>query len=704
MRTRIPWWRKLLFSVVVTAAFFVGAELVLMLAGFEPEHYVDDPFVGFSSMSPLFVESASGTGMMETAQNKLRLFNEQRFLAEKPEGTTRIFCLGGSTTYGRPYDDQTSFCGWLRELLPLADPSREWELINAGGISYASYRVAVLMEELNRYEPDFYIIYSGHNEFLEARTYSRIINMPPAVRGLGSLMSRSRVHSIVKKVIDSPASKAKDESSAPLLHEEVTTLLDNAVGPSAYQRDDDQRDRVLEHFRYNLARMVDIGRSVGAATVLVTPASNLRDCLPFKSDHREDLSAAEMQRWQTHVSAVTTAIRNNDSSLAQTEMRAALAIDNRFAKLHFQDARVFEALQQFDEARNAYERARDEDVCPLRALGPIDNLVKEVAADREVMLADFAASVDRFSPNRLPGNTLFLDHVHPTVRGNLLIARTIVESMAAAGTVPLSLEWGDAKIGEIAKKVEAGIDSATHGLALMKLSKVLGWAGKLDESYRLALRATQLNPNDIRGQYQAGLSADLLGKVDASIEHYSRAIEIQPDADLPHGNLGVAYEKKGDLEAAIRHFRIAVSLGEGQDKQRNLENLANALHHFGAKESLDGRHELAIKFLLEARQIEPNNVDLLIRLGTAQFASGDAAAAVETFGAASRLVPENAGVHNRRAIALMLAGKKEEAFNAYHRALAIDPILNDTSVGLLAYLRGSGMIAEADELSGELLQ
>ena len=59
-----------------------------------------------------------------TATGRRGHFNLQRFEREKPENNYRIFCLGGSTTYGRPYDDRTSFCGWLRRLLPrrLAGP------------------------------------------------------------------------------------------------------------------------------------------------------------------------------------------------------------------------------------------------------------------------------------------------------------------------------------------------------------------------------------------------------------------------------------------------------------------------------------------------------------------------------------------------------------------------------------------------------
>ena len=128
--------KKLLFSTVATVVFFAVVEAVLALAGWKPIADDDDPYVGFFSINRLFVESGDGGAQAElaTAKNKLRWFNEQRFPRQKPPGVFRIFCLGGSTTYGRPYDDATSFAGWLRALLPAADDSRRWEVINAGGI------------------------------------------------------------------------------------------------------------------------------------------------------------------------------------------------------------------------------------------------------------------------------------------------------------------------------------------------------------------------------------------------------------------------------------------------------------------------------------------------------------------------------------------------------------------------------------------
>jgi len=201
---KLPVWKKALFGLVVTGLFFAGLELLLGLCGVRPLLYSEDPFVGFESNIPLFVEQAGSDGraVLATARNKLEWFNAQQFPRHKGANTYRIFCLGGSTTYGRPYTDPTSFCGWLRELLPAADPSRNWEVINAGGISYASYRAAVVMEELTGYEPDLFIVYSGHNEFLERRTYRELLATPSVVSKVVSRLGRTRSYTALKRVLE----------------------------------------------------------------------------------------------------------------------------------------------------------------------------------------------------------------------------------------------------------------------------------------------------------------------------------------------------------------------------------------------------------------------------------------------------------------------------------------------------------------------
>src|SRR5689334_21763616 len=166
-RRSISLGKKILFALIALVISLGVLEGVLALAGVRPKLYEKDPYVGFSARVPLFVEERGPDGqeLMVTARNKLDFFNPQRFPKHKEAGVYRIFSMGGSTTYGHPYSDPTSFNGWLREYLRATAPDRKWEAINAGGISYGSYRVAQLMEEIIQYQPDLFIIYTGHNEF-----------------------------------------------------------------------------------------------------------------------------------------------------------------------------------------------------------------------------------------------------------------------------------------------------------------------------------------------------------------------------------------------------------------------------------------------------------------------------------------------------------------------------------------------------------
>ena len=72
--------KKFLMAVGVTVVFFLVLEGVLALVGVEPRLYAEDPFVGFSSTSPLFVEDVDGEGrpVFRTAENKLRLLIPSR--------------------------------------------------------------------------------------------------------------------------------------------------------------------------------------------------------------------------------------------------------------------------------------------------------------------------------------------------------------------------------------------------------------------------------------------------------------------------------------------------------------------------------------------------------------------------------------------------------------------------------------------------
>ncbi len=583
-RRELPTWKKLLFSLLATSIFFGAVELLLAIFGVEPVLYQDDPYVGFSSAVPHFVERtpAGGRAVMETANNKLRLFNRQSFARDKGDGVFRVFCLGGSTTYGRPYGDITSFCGWLRELLAAAEPSRTWEVVNAGGISYASYRVAMLMEELLDYQPDLFIVYTGHNEFLERRTYGRILAYPKAIRGLGALASRTRIFTAANQAIDRQRGRPANQPPAgAVLDADVRTLLDASVGPDAYTRDDTLAANVLRHYRFSLARMADMAHSAGAELVLVSPASNLRHCTPFKSEPTMGLDAAESRRWASLFEAAEKAADEDRWPEALAALDQAAVIEDRHAGAHYLRGRALDALGRHDQAKAAFARARDEDVCPLRALGQGRNIVAEVARERDVPLVDFVTLVENRSRQGIPGESLFLDHVHPTIEGARLLALEILETLRREGLVQPSPAWGPEAIQAVVDDVEGRLQPASHGLALSNLSKVLGWAGKLDEARKLSIRAARLAPESAQMHHQAALAAHLTGHLKEATFHYRKTIALAPATATAHSNLAVILDEAGNSPQAAVHYRRAIALlgdknaAYRQQLQKALAKLAN---------------------------------------------------------------------------------------------------------------------------------
>ena len=138
------------------------------------------------------------------------------------------------------------------------------------------------------------------------------------------------------------------------------------LGPNAYVRDPEGQQQILEHYTFNLHRMVQMARSVGAEVLFVQPASNRSACSPFKSAFDENLSAEKRQRWQAYYDGARKAFESRDPETTFAMLNAAEAVDATPASLHYVRGRTLEATGRVKEALESYQRAIDEDVCPLR--------------------------------------------------------------------------------------------------------------------------------------------------------------------------------------------------------------------------------------------------------------------------------------------------------------------------------------------------
>ena len=415
----------------------VAAEGVCRLAGWGDPRLREDPFVGFAGQRPLFVLSPD-RDTYKIPHVRENYFARDSFPARKGPEERRVFCLGGSTVQGRPYSIQTSFTTWLELALETVDKVHNWEVVNCGGISYASYRLVPILEECLQYDPDLIILCTGHNEFLEDRSYPDVSRSP-----LFHQTSRLRLVNLARDVADRFRGGGEDENVGPgktILPLETEPILNFNAGLSVYHRDETWRRGVIDHFEANVRRMLNLSQASGVPILLMQPASNLRDCPPFKSEHRSELTDEERRRWDALSEQAQTATIA-DPLRAVEIYEQATAVDDQFALGHYRLGRAYLAIGDTATARTALVRARDLDVCPLRILSEMEGRLAGIAADFDVPFLDLHALLESEAKDGILGESQLIDHIHPSIEGHQRIAEALVEFLATHGFVTLPDDW-----------------------------------------------------------------------------------------------------------------------------------------------------------------------------------------------------------------------------------------------------------------------
>jgi tetratricopeptide (TPR) repeat protein len=639
--------KKLAFAVTTVLGIFVSIELALWAAGVSPAYLRRDPYAGFTPQVLHFQVEKDGAGqeVATIASNKKDALNAQTFPRHKPAGSYRIVCLGGSATYGRPFYDLTSFPGWLRALLPKADPSRKWEVINAGAISYASYRIKGLMAELAGYEPDLFIVYTGENEFLERRTYAGVFNTPGLIKSAAGLASRLRIATVTQRGLEMAGLLRPTASvKATGIQDEVHRVPVDSVGPEAYTRDETFQRQVLAHFETSLNAMVDIAAQAKAKLLFVTPVSNLRDFAPFKSENQSGLSPQQLRTWQTAYEKGRAFLKQGQWEDATQEFNAALAIDDRYADLLYRKGQARLALGKDDEAREFLVRARDEDICPFRATSATLSILRRVASEREVPLLDWETMASSRSEHGIPGGEVLADHVHLQVPASRTLALDLVDWMAREKIATLSTEWGPSAVEEVARQVEARIDHRRYAQELYNLSRLLEILGQPDQSLKRVEEGLKLSGGDVEGLCLAGRYASVLGKTKEAADFFQQALALQPAAACAEEGLGGLLLDQGRPQDALKHLESAV---------RSVPDSPLLLNRLGVAHAQLGRHDEAVPFFQQAARLNPSEPQIQNNLGYSEECRGRSDAAVLHYREALRLKPDNAqaGAGLRRLLA-----------------------------------------------------
>ncbi len=343
----------------------------------------------------------------------------------KSPGTYRIFVLGESAAMGDP-DPAYGFSRYLEVMLRERFPAIRFEVVNTGSVAINSHVVLRIATELAEQRPDLFIIYSGNNEVVGPYGPGTVLTSSgmsiPVIRS--SIFLRStRTGQLVTKL----GAQQKNWQGMEM-------FLDKQVRANS-----PLMEQVYANYERNLRDTIAVGRRAGAQVIVATAATNLEDCAPFASLHRDGIKPEDLNQWSSLVQRGNELEAARSFSEALELYRSAARIDNEYAELEFRIARCLKNLGDTSSAKQHFQRARDLDTLRFRADTRINDINRFVpAAYSGIALVDTESLFSSASRDGIVGSELVYEHVHMTPLGSYLFAREIYGQVAgklASGSV-----------------------------------------------------------------------------------------------------------------------------------------------------------------------------------------------------------------------------------------------------------------------------
>jgi tetratricopeptide (TPR) repeat protein len=715
--------RKLLFrlfaSVVVPLVFLGLLEIGLRLAGYgystaffkririgNEEFLVDNDKFGWQFFPPELSRSPAPV----------------RMNARKPPGTIRIFVFGESAALGDP-KPAYSAGRFLQALLRERFPEGRFEVVCVAMTAINSHAILPIARECAGQSGDLWIIYMGNNEMVGpfgAITIFGSQGLPVAYVRLILAMRQTRLGQSLL-AIGRKLSRASEHGPA---WGGMQMFTKNPIAPG-----DPRKEVVYTNFRRNLVDILRAGRAAGVPILLNTVAVNLKDCAPFASLADATLPTADRLACDALRRESAGAEQQGNFAVAADRWARAARLDAHSAELQFELGSCLLALTNFVNARQHLEQARDFDALPFRADSRINEAILETARDakdRAVALCDAAELFETNSPQTVPGDDWFYEHVHFNFDANYRLARAWAEQVekflpgtatnrAAGGWASQALcerrlgltDWNrSAVLADVLRRLAeppfVGQLNHTQQVAAVRarwrevrlretkesaaparevyltalrespddhrlhenFAEFLEETGALDEAAAEWRRVRELIPHHHVAWFQEGRLLKRLGKLEAAEPLLSQAVTLRPDLAEGWLELGMLHAIQGKAEQALSEYERERLLAPKDSR---------VYYHIGKALSKLQRRTAAIQNLRQSLQLQPT-WETHYALGEELGFDGQAAEARKELEQATRMRPEYAPAHLNLGVALQQLGREQDARTQFEETLRLEPV------------------------------
>jgi len=633
---------------------------------------------------------------------------------EKPPDTVRIFVFGESAALGDP-QPRFGLPRMLNAMLDLRHPGKKFEVVNAAMTGINSHVILPLARDCKEARGNVWVIYMGNNEVVGpfgAGTVFGSQTMPlPWIRA-GLALKATRTG----QWLDALRGAARKTAAGNGEWKGMGMFVKYKLADS-----DPRLGAVYENFGQNLKDIIAAGQNNGAKIVLSAVAVNLKDCAPFASLHRPDLSESRLNDWQRFFDAGAKAWQSGDVRQAAADYDQAERIDESFAELRFRRGQCALALNDLGAAQNQFAAARDLDALRFRCDSRLNGIIRRQAAGH-VALADGERALAEASSDGIPGAGFFYDHVHLTFQGNYVLARAIAEEVEKVLMLPEGAPWPDLaqcaqRLGHTPRDTQLALSvlfgrladvpftfQATHDEQMRRLTEAArklpppNSAASLRGAQSAAEAALARWPDDAVLWAQLGEIKQAEGDYAGAVAAAQRSLDRVPSSDqcwLLYGILLAQEEKHEDAAAAFRHLlaldpqavwgrhNLALCLEKLGRRDEAVAEFKRALAlkpdygtawvALGQLYEKMGRTDDAEQCWAAALTNRVNQADDLATL--ARFCLGHRwfGLAVTNFAAAIEISPSDPGLRMEAGRALSAFGRHDEAARQYQSAAELEP-------------------------------
>lgn len=576
-----------IISVLLPIVILLFIEVVLRLAGYGDNLnlFVRNPEKGYEKY--LMVNPVVGKKYFQKFEYTSPA--NDIFLEKKPENTFRLFVMGSSTVYGFPYERNLMFSRILHQRLESAFPGKKIEMVNTSITAINSFTLLDFAGQILKYEPDAILIYAGHNEFYGAFGVgsNETMGKNKTLTRLHIKLMDLKLYQLVRNSI-AGLSKAVAGKNDSEIH---GTLMKRMVRNPDIIYGSEKYKLAMERFRQNMDEILTKADQQKVPVFISELVSNVHDMKPFNS------------------------ISENGAESAQAV---------------FESAQKAEKEGNFDRALELYYKAKDLDCIRFRASEDVNRIIDELAQKHKAYKIPMLKVFQENSPNKLIGNNLMTEHLHPNIEGNFLMADAFFHEIVDSRII------GEADLQEIPSKnyqqQNWGYSDLDSLLGIHRVELLKGfWPFVTDPSkeynYKTIYRSKSVvdslafskvrNPvlavEDLR--LQLAEYYEKRGKPEKAFKEYEALIRMNPYIAVNYRDAANLLLQLGDLPLALKYFR----------KSLEFEDSFFAKFRIGEIYFLKADYENAVKSFEQAFSIAPDDkkVNVLVKTYISFVYSGD---------------------------------------------------------------------------------